>query len=91
MGSRIRKILEILLKNKSEQTIKTLSMQLDVSEKTIRDDINLYIQKQNDYPIQIVLCNKGYKAIVRDSNIDQKEYLLNLEYLIAQIIVFKTL
>lgn len=79
MGSRIRKILEILLKNKSEQTIKTLSMQLDVSEKTIRDDINLYIQKQNDYPIQIVLCNKGYKAIVRDSNIDQKEYLLNLD------------
>lgn len=79
MESRIRKILEILLRSESEQTIKAISFQLDVSEKTIREEINHYIQRQNDYPIHIVMVNKGYKAIRTDSNVDKKTFLSKID------------
>lgn len=80
MESRIRKILEILLKSEFEQTVKMISMQLDVSEKTIRDEINLYIQNQENYPIHIVLCNKGYKAVIKNSDL-KKSFLSSLDRL----------
>lgn len=55
MKSRIRKILEILLKSEYEQSIKTISIQLDVSEKTIRTEINQYIKKQKYYPVHLII------------------------------------
>lgn len=79
MKSRIRKILEILLKSEYEQSIKTISIQLDVSEKTIRTEINQYIKKQKYYPVQIILNNRGYKAVVSKSISDLKNFLSKLD------------
>lgn len=61
MKSRIRNIIEILIKENREYTAKELSMKLDVSEKTVRNEIAAYLEHQAAYPVRITAQKSGYQ------------------------------
>ena len=79
MRSRIRSIIEILIKEDREYTAKELSLKLDVSEKTVRNEIADYCGKEEKYPVKIASLKRGYR--IQDTNMDGEELQLFLQKL----------
>lgn len=82
MKSRIRNIIELLLKEKKECTAQELSLKMDVSERTIREEIARYCNEQRKYPVKIETQNGGYHALAYDlSQGDIRHFLQRLDEL----------
>ena len=71
MKSRIRRIIEILIKENREYTAKELSLKLDVSEKTVRNEIAGYCENEEKYPVKIISLKRGYR--IQDDKVDEEE------------------
>lgn len=82
MKSRIRNIMEILIKENRECTAKELSLKLDVSEKTVRNEIAGYLERQAVYPVRITVRKSGYQ-IQADSGSERdiRQFLQRLDVL----------
>lgn len=71
MKSRIRRIIEILIKENREYTAKELSLKLDVSEKTVRNEIAGYCENEEKSPVKIISLKRGYR--IQDAKVDEEE------------------
>lgn len=82
MKSRIRNILEILIKENRECTAKELSLKLDVSEKTAKKELAGYLEAQAAYPVKIIARKGGYQIQTADmSEKDIRQFLQRLDLL----------
>lgn len=63
MKSRIGNIVEILLKENKICTAKEISLKIDVSEKTVREEIARYCDEQRKYPVKINMQKGGYEIL----------------------------
>lgn len=82
MKSRIRNIIEILIKENREYTAKELSMKLDVSEKTVRNEIAGYLEHQAVYPVRLTARKSGYQLQADSGNErDIRQFLQRLDVL----------
>lgn len=80
MKSRIRMIMEILIKENRECTAKELSLKLDVSEKTVRNELAAYLEAQAAYPVKLTARKNGYQIRTLEmSEKDIRQFLQRLD------------
>lgn len=79
MKSRIRQIIELLLKEHRPITSQELSVLLELSEKTIREEISDFWNTQTDESVMVLSTHKGYRVKVNIAHDLLNEYLEELD------------
>lgn len=79
MKTRIRRIMEMLLKQHRPLKPQELAVLLEMSEKTIRDEITRFCNEQENTDVVILLTNDGYVVKTGLDTPKLKEYLNELD------------
>lgn len=79
MKTRIRQIIETLIKQHRPLKLQELSILLEISEKTIHDEISNYWNSQDSTDVIIYSTNNGYAIKTTLDKLEIEDFLLSLD------------